>query len=149
VWRPGRRDALLALYEAEYPVGVFSNEGGIASGHTTYKDTEGAINLLLRDVPHHIPFVLCPYFPGVTDESGEESYRMYKRWHMPAPGMLHALAGLFPGIPDEEVLVVGLHQNVSYAARNAGFEYMESDWFFATLLGNGPTPSELAEAIPF
>ncbi len=122
-----RRGLLEYIYDhREAQIAVARNEGGIAWGIIDWAETEEKIFALLKDLPFHVPFLVCPYHPKYPT-----LYPEYEFWRMPAAQMLLALHSLYPEIKREQVLVVGCLEENRGAAEHAFFAYQDAETFFA------------------
>ncbi len=150
IWLDGARELLETLHAQGVEIAIATNQGGIGAGHLDLEETRQAIHALLVPLPFPIPWVLCPYFPQ-ADEAHNPYWR-FKAWRKPAPGMLLALAALYPHIESEAILCVGDRKEDYFAAEYAGFAFQDRDAFLHLLRQDGllesPTGLEAGD-IPF
>jgi hypothetical protein len=127
--RSSRRELLEWVFDQrDSQIAVVRNEGGIAWGIIDWAETEEKVFALLKELPFHVPFLVCPYHPKYP-----ALYPEYEFWRMPAAQMLIALHGLYPEIKREQVLVVGCLEENRGAAEHAGFAYQDAETFFAEI----------------
>jgi HAD superfamily hydrolase (TIGR01662 family) len=154
VWLEGAKELLETFHAQGVEIAVAVNQGGIGFGRLEEQETRQAIHALLSQLTFPIPWLLCPYFP--QEDETHNPYRRFKAWRKPAPGMLLALAALYPHIEPEAVLCVGDRREDYFAAQNAGFDFLDRDELLHTLRQQALLPppeeepsAELANDLPF
>lgn len=137
VWLPKRCEMLRQVYTQDCAIAVATNQGGIAAGHLEYRETETAIYDLLRDLPFHVPFLLCPYV-GSYQGAFNEEWRSYAPWRKPSGLMLTMLIAQYPQLFLRQVLMVGDRREDEFAASNAGIDYEPIEAFMRPWLRERP-----------
>lgn len=137
-WLDGARELLEHLQALRVESAIAVNQGGIGAGHLGLEETRQAIHALLSLLAFPLPWVLCPYFPQADE--GQNPYRRFKAWRKPAPGMLLALAALYPHIEPEAILCVGDRKEDYFAAEHAGLAYQDREGLLDTLRQDGLLP---------